>query len=811
MPRNPVLQFLRHFRFEAGSAGENTPDHLLLERFVMTSDQSAFAALMARHGAMVLGVCRRILHDEHQAEDVLQATFLSLARNARSIRNRSSVGSWLHRVALRLGHKARARIVQANQAALANQVEQSAKHAVPSSRIQSSSQEAEASWREVRQILDEELERLPEHYRLPLILCYLEGQSRDEAAAQLGWTPGRLKGRLERGREQLRLRLIRRELTLSSAGTALLADAALSAAPVPSALVAATMDSALRLAAGASPADCGASATVHQLIEGGLTTMGSKKIALVFALTLITGAVGLGAGLLAQRIDEPAAPDVKRSSPAQPAASATDGESKAKDRAKTDQEKIQGAWQFVSSEYNGKRSAADGTQSWIFKDDTVTIVLAMSSVVSKFSLDPAKEPKWLTLINNNGVQDVELPFIYKLEADVLTVCFDLDGKGVKQRPREFTGNAGLMLRVFHRAAQARTVSVWREKAAFEYHSNRGQGGGGGGRRPLTRILPGALQFSPDGDSVQAMSTPSDFELFDLLTGNVTEVSQGEFLGFGPDGTAWNLISGCAIIDVRTGKERSRIVGAWQAVLSPDAKTLASTNFKGEIKLWDAETGKELGALNDTQLSDYALLAFSPDSKTLATVGSPPIVYGDQGVEYTSIKLWDVATRKELASRMVTSKVRTPHKRSETLKLVRFSPDGRRLAIACSDRMPDESFATTGLRLWDVAGLKESGKFHSEEFGNLRDFAFSPDGKTVGLVWEQWVDVFAPVTILELATGNEIGRIQAESFAVALNGPPERRYAAVAFSPDGKMLATENDGGIVKVWEACRREPAPAAK
>src|SRR5262245_34264787 len=107
---------------------------------------------------------------------------------------------------------------------------------------------AEASWREVRRVLDEELQRLPDSYRLPLVLCYLEGRTRDEAA-QLGWTPGRLKGLLERGRERLRGRLIRRGLAPAAAGAALLAETAI-AGPVPPLLAVATQRVALHLAAG---------------------------------------------------------------------------------------------------------------------------------------------------------------------------------------------------------------------------------------------------------------------------------------------------------------------------------------------------------------------------------------------------------------------------------------------------------------------------------------------------------------------------------------------------------------------------------
>ena len=197
MSNSPIFRLLRRIRIEPVLASDHLSDQLLLDRFVRNRDETAFAILLGRHGPMVLSVGRRILHDVHRAEDVMQATFLSLIRHAGSIRKRASLGSWLHGVAWRLAHKSR---IQAERAA--NRMRQ---HGAPPP-----NPSAEAIWGEMQQILDEELQRLPERYRLPLVLCYLEGQSRDEAAARLGWTSGRVKGLLERGREQLRMRLIRR-------------------------------------------------------------------------------------------------------------------------------------------------------------------------------------------------------------------------------------------------------------------------------------------------------------------------------------------------------------------------------------------------------------------------------------------------------------------------------------------------------------------------------------------------------------------------------------------------------------------------
>jgi RNA polymerase sigma factor (sigma-70 family) len=289
MGKNAVASVLRRLRtLAAGQVADGQADPLLLERFARQRDEAAFAALLERHGPMVLGVCRRALRDEHLAEDVLQATFLVLVRNAGAIRNRACLGGWLHGVAVRLVRKAKAQAARA-----AGGRERPGPEAPPGPA-------AEASWREVRQLLDEELQRLPESYRLPLVLCYLEGRTRDEAAAELGWTPGRLKGLLERGRERLRERLLRRGLAPAAAAAALLAETAL-AAPVPPLLAVATLRAALRLAAGDVLEECGVSGTVARLTEGGLGIMGSKKLVPVLVLALGLSVLGTGAGLLAQR------------------------------------------------------------------------------------------------------------------------------------------------------------------------------------------------------------------------------------------------------------------------------------------------------------------------------------------------------------------------------------------------------------------------------------------------------------------------------------------------------------------------------
>src|SRR5690349_19804218 len=181
-------------------------DDVLLQRFVAAEDREAFALLIARHGPLVLGTARRFTGNTHDAEDVFQAVFLSLARLAKGIRQGRALPAWLHQATCRIAAKVRKDRGSGSREALPEPCENfdPAAHLV---------------WQEVRQALDEELQRLPERLRSPLLLCYLSGLTRDEAARQLGWSLGTLKRRLEEGRKALRIRLERRGL--ASVGLAL--------------------------------------------------------------------------------------------------------------------------------------------------------------------------------------------------------------------------------------------------------------------------------------------------------------------------------------------------------------------------------------------------------------------------------------------------------------------------------------------------------------------------------------------------------------------------------------------------------------
>jgi RNA polymerase sigma factor (sigma-70 family) len=173
------------------------PDAELVGRFATRRDEDAFAEIVDRHGPMVLGVARRVTGTHHLAEEVFQATFLTLARRARDLRRPASLTAWLHQTTYRLALTA----VRAKK-------RRRRAETIPAVRSQTDPL-ADLSAREVVTIIDDELRRLPETLRQPLVLCCLEGRSQDEAAALLGWTPGSVRGRLERGRQKLAARLAR--------------------------------------------------------------------------------------------------------------------------------------------------------------------------------------------------------------------------------------------------------------------------------------------------------------------------------------------------------------------------------------------------------------------------------------------------------------------------------------------------------------------------------------------------------------------------------------------------------------------------
>jgi RNA polymerase sigma-70 factor (ECF subfamily) len=202
---------------------EQLSDATLLERFVSTREEAAFVALVQRHGPLVEGICRRVLRNDHDVEDVSQATFLVLAHKAAGIPWRDSVGGWLCSVARRLALGARCDLArrQRREAAFST-IAGEGTVLDPGSRYSLAEKyhpvlefPADVERRELRRLLDDELRRLPEKYRAPVVLCDLQGRTHAEAARELGCRPGSMSRRLERARTLLRQRLILRGFSLT--------------------------------------------------------------------------------------------------------------------------------------------------------------------------------------------------------------------------------------------------------------------------------------------------------------------------------------------------------------------------------------------------------------------------------------------------------------------------------------------------------------------------------------------------------------------------------------------------------------------
>jgi RNA polymerase sigma factor (sigma-70 family) len=291
-----VLGYVR--QLAAARKDDDLPDHQLLERFALGRDGDAFAALLKRHGPMVLGVCRSVLHNLHDAEDAFQATFLVLARKADSIHRRETVSSWLYRVAYRLAVDAQAD--SARRRALEKRA----------GTMPSADPVLDLSLRELRRVLNEELRQLPEEYRAPLVLCCLEEKSLEEAARLLGWTRWTVKGRLQRGRERLRARLRRRGLGLPVSLSAAALALGSGSGKVSAALADATLRAALKVAAGRGLGAGAVSAEVAALVEGASKTMfsGKAKIATILLLAVSAAATAFGALRLRAAAADPPAP-----------------------------------------------------------------------------------------------------------------------------------------------------------------------------------------------------------------------------------------------------------------------------------------------------------------------------------------------------------------------------------------------------------------------------------------------------------------------------------------------------------------------
>jgi RNA polymerase sigma factor (sigma-70 family) len=292
MAAAPIGDFVQ--RICRNNLWNDETDGHLLHGFLTQKEDRAFEALVRRHGPMVLGVCRRVLGHAHDAEDAFQATFLVLVRKAHSLAGRHTIGNWLYGVAFHTALKARA--AKAKRRERESQVRTMIHIESP--------RDEDADW---QRLLDQELSRLPNRNREPVVLCDLEGKTRREAARLLNLPDGTLSGRLTTARRLLARRLARRGVALSGGALAATLAQSMSSACVPSPLIVSTVKAATMIASGQMAAGV-ISANVYNLTEGVMSAMIIAKFkfaaALVIALGLAAGGSYLVAGATPQAAGE---------------------------------------------------------------------------------------------------------------------------------------------------------------------------------------------------------------------------------------------------------------------------------------------------------------------------------------------------------------------------------------------------------------------------------------------------------------------------------------------------------------------------
>ncbi len=302
----PVLRSIETL-FGAGSV-TGLDDGQLLDQFLVRRDdsaESAFSALVARHGPLVWSICRSVLSDSHLAEDAFQATFLILVKKAASIRRRETLAPWLYGVARRVAVRARKNAAR-RESTWCETTEMKASLTQTQQHPQ-----AQSTTPEELEALHQELDRLPEKYRSVLVLCHLESRTHAEAARLLNCPAGTVSARVSRARERLRARLARRGFALSVTAAAALGGETSWALP-PAGLAESTTKAALAFAAGKTLTAGVVSASALQLTQGVLRTMSVHKFAITAATLLVAGSVTSGFGLLAmteRSRPRPGAPD----------------------------------------------------------------------------------------------------------------------------------------------------------------------------------------------------------------------------------------------------------------------------------------------------------------------------------------------------------------------------------------------------------------------------------------------------------------------------------------------------------------------
>jgi RNA polymerase sigma factor (sigma-70 family) len=619
-------------------------DRQLLERLLACPDEAAFEAVVRRHGPMVYRVCWRVLQQAEDPEDAFQATFLLLARKLSAVTRRDSLASWLHGAAHRVALNAR------RQAARRRRHERQVAASRPAP-------PDDLPWREVRTALDEELARLPEKLRAPLVLCYLEGRTQEAAAGELGCSRSTLLRRLEEGRSALGRRLARRGLALPGALAALLVSDCAARAALPASLIGPTAEAAACVAALPAATATAVAANVAALTEGVLKAMFLRK--LKCALAVLAPAALLAAvtcfALLPGVAAEP--PDTREARTTPPGVPGPPRPVVVREDAQVQKVVWSADGKVVATictryEVGESNDSKGGKVKFLSPRSTVKLWDAKTGKLAR-SLGEEKDTyirafatspdgKHAAVAGSVVGRRQSALFVRILDAKTWAVRHKIDDLPAPVYALAFSPDGKTLAMGGNGPTKTGTfVNLWdvpgekmRVEAKFAAPAY------------VVAAVPEwyltAIAFSPDGRLLAA--------------------GEGNRRGQRPRVQLYDVQSGAAIRAVDVGKSK----GHFGAAFTPDGKSLMSCC--GSVKFWDPQTGKEQRAFDVKGWIAWDV-APSPDGRLLAVGVSREVM----GKWSNAVILCDARTGKEK---------RTVHPETSALWLrsLAFSPDGKSLAV-----------------------------------------------------------------------------------------------------------------------------------